>query len=139
MTKPNLRTRSQLGIPIGIAISPDGKYAYLSNLKNVAVVRISDNKVLQTFPVRNWGKVVISPEGEYLYNSYFAEEFGGGVTVIKTSNNTFVDGLIIPGGAGEIICAPSGKDIYVASPATDKVFVIKSVTSPRQESTSAIY
>ncbi len=81
----------------------------------------------------------ITPYGKYLYNSYFAEGFGGGVTVIKTSNNTFVDGLIIPGGAGEIICAPNGKDIYVASPATDKVFLIKSVTSPRQEWTSAMY
>ena len=102
-------------------------------------MRTLDNSLVAKDEIAVGPGAAITPDGKYLYNSYFAEEFGGGVTVIKTSNNTFVDGLIIPGGAGEIICAPSGKDIYVASPATDKVFVIKSVTSPRQESTSALY
>ena len=77
-------SESQLGIPIGIAISPDGKYAHAGN----CVIRTSDNSLVAKDEIGVGPGAAITSDGKYLYNSYFAEEFKS--KTLTTSSQTRV-------------------------------------------------
>ncbi len=101
---------SAKGTPIGIAITPDGKYAYVSNYdENVAVIRISDNKVLQTLPVRAGGTVAITQDGEYAYVAG-----NSNIWVIHTSDNTIQEKISVPEHPFDVAITPDGKYLYIS-------------------------
>lgn len=92
-------TIADVGInPVGVAVSPDGRYAYVANYTDgqvgtVAVIRTSDDQVMATLPagIGPWG-VAVGSQGEFIYvtNSQIPGPFT--VTVIRaTDQGPFAD------------------------------------------------
>jgi uncharacterized delta-60 repeat protein len=83
--------------PLGIAITPDRQYAYVSCADNVAnqsyvvAVQLSNNSIAATILINgvnaNIGQVVITPDGRFVY---VCQNQNGTVSAIQTSNNTLV-------------------------------------------------
>jgi len=113
--------------PRGIAITPDGAYAYVGEygLDDVVVIRIADNTVVTNIPVGDQPTgVAITPNGLHVYVANFSS---GSVTVIETASNT-----VVPGGEVSINSKPLGMAItpngayaYVANWADRKISVIE--------------
>ena len=104
------------GTPTGIAITPNGDYAYVANAGNatVSVISTSTNKVVKTIPVDVNGTptgIAITPNGDYAYVTNFGS---GTVSVINTSTNKVET---IPIGFDsfpyEIAITPNGNYAYV--------------------------
>ena len=56
--------------PIGVAITPDGKHAYVTNFtsNNVSVIDTATNTVVATVPVgNNPVGVAVTPDGKHAY------------------------------------------------------------------------
>jgi len=73
--------------PFGVAITPDGTRAYVTNdsSNTVSVVDISNNSVFATIPVGGSPiGVAITPDGT---RAYVANDTSNDVSVIDTSNN----------------------------------------------------
>src|SRR5262249_33737345 len=73
--------------PIGVAITPDGTHAYVTNFTGtVSVIATATNTVVATVPVgNNPSGVAITPDGTH---AYVANSFSGTVSVIDTATNT---------------------------------------------------
>jgi len=71
--------------PTGIAISPDGRWAYVANgrANQVSVLDMQDRKVVASIPVgeRPWG-VALTPDGATLY---VASGRSNAITVVSTA------------------------------------------------------
>ena len=80
------------GSPYAVAITPDGKYAYVPNGENVSVIDTATNKVTATVTAQNWAPyaVAITPDGKYAYvtNVVSSEVPNGVVSVIDLASNT---------------------------------------------------
>jgi YVTN family beta-propeller protein len=84
--------------PYDIAITPDGKYAYLTIAESdeVSVIDTSTNAVVETISVGNWPRgIAITPDGRY---AYVTNSMSNTVSMIDTSTNAVV-GSPIPVGA----------------------------------------
>ncbi|PEQ46184.1 YncE family protein, partial [Bacillus cereus] len=54
--------------PTGVAITPDGNFAYVTNLGDVSVIDTSTNTVIATVPVGSSPFcVAITPDGNFAY------------------------------------------------------------------------
>jgi YVTN family beta-propeller protein len=56
--------------PIGVAVAPDGKHAYVANANSntVSVIRTATNTVVATVPVGNApDAVAVTPDGKHAY------------------------------------------------------------------------
>jgi YVTN family beta-propeller protein len=80
--------------PYGIAITPDGNYAYVVNSTfagtsgTVSVIQISNNTVVATITVGNSPvAIAITPDGNYAYVTNTGDRT---VSVIRTSDNIVV-------------------------------------------------
>jgi YVTN family beta-propeller protein len=99
--------------PLGIAITPDGTRAYVTNegSASVSVIDTTTNTVVATIPVFP-GQVpigvAIAPDGT---RAYVANNFGG-VSVIDTATNTVVATVPFVGGLAVAI-TPDGTRAYV--------------------------
>jgi len=94
------------GIPVEIAITPDGKYAYVSVLdQGVSVIKIPENKLLHTIR-GGGGKIAITPDGKYAY--VIEDDY---ISVIRISDNTIVK-IIDCRSAYDIAITPDGKYAY---------------------------
>ena len=81
--------------PTGVAITPDGAVAYVTNYSSntVSVIQTSNNTVVHTVTVGNnrFG-VAMTPDGAVAYvTNYSFIGVAGTVSVIQISNNTVVD------------------------------------------------
>ncbi len=111
-------------IPNGVAITPDGAFAYVSNAgsSTVSVIRTADNTVVAIVAVPDSpGSVAITPDGAFAYltNSNL------GVTVIRISDNSVVTTVIIPGGPASVAVTPDGAFVYMTNFTADNVSVIR--------------
>jgi YVTN family beta-propeller protein len=104
--------QSQVGPPVYLAITPDGKTAYesIGNYGPIAVIDTATNTVADTIslPPGGGGELVITPDGKRLY-------LGSG-NVIDTATNAVVATIPIVGSAGtpgSLIISPDGKHLYV--------------------------
>ena len=85
--------------PIGVDITPDGKFVYVANAfgDSISVIRTSDNTVIDTI---NLGpgvapvNVGVTPDGRKVFT---VNEDGKSVFVIRTSDNTVIDAVRLPG------------------------------------------
>ena len=74
----------------GMAITPDGAFAYVANFNSgdVSVIETASNTVVATVPVGGWPVgVAITPDGAFVY---VTNEESGNVSVIETATNTEV-------------------------------------------------
>lgn len=93
----------------GVAVTPDGKYVYLSNQgsNSVAVVDTASNTVVNTVLVgTSPSGVAVTPDGKHVY---VANQGSNSVSVIKTASNTVVTTVPVAGpSAISIIPPPQG-------------------------------
>jgi YVTN family beta-propeller protein len=116
--------------PFAIAITPDGKTAYVANFGpivgpgNVSVINTADNKV-SPIPIAvgsHPSDIAITPEGKTAYVANFGSS---NVSAIDTADNS-VDPTPIPVGTQpeHIAITPDGKTAYVANIGSENVSVI---------------
>jgi YVTN family beta-propeller protein len=109
-------------IPVGqfpqnITFTPDGKTAYVANLKSnsVTAIRTLDNKVVGDIPIGAPAKkIAITPDGKTAY----VTSQGGLVSVIDTVNNLVISRFSTQGYGGErygsgLVVSPDGKKVYI--------------------------
>jgi YVTN family beta-propeller protein len=82
--------------PGGVAVTPDGKYVYVTNgINGVAVIDTASNTVVQTVLVgTNPGAVAVTPDGKHVY---VANQGSDSVSVIDTANLTVVATVSVTG------------------------------------------
>jgi YVTN family beta-propeller protein len=113
--------------PDGIAITPDGKTAYVSNSSSGSVTPIATATNTAGTPIpAGSGRLAITPDGKTLY---VLNVGGDTVTPIATATNTA--GTPIPVGSepDAIAFTPDGKTAYVASFYSDTVTPIATATN----------
>jgi YVTN family beta-propeller protein len=101
------------GNPIGIAVTPDGKHAYVANQvsNNVSVIATATNTVMATVPV-GFGPtgIAVTPDGKRAYVTASADT----VSVIDTTTNTVVATIVVGFfNSINIAITPDGKHAYV--------------------------
>ena len=137
LVQANVVTGTIVGfnVPEGIAIAPDGQYAYVSNWDNntISVVNLATNTISNTitgFLNAPWG-IAFTPDGQYAYVTEYA---GGEIRIVDTSTNTLLPlssfssvGLGI--GPQGISIAPDGQYAYVADFRTaNSVYVVEKIS-----------
>ena len=125
-------------LPVGVAVSPDGRYAYVSN-NNSSTISVIDTVSRTVVPVNVAAPpigIAVTPDGKYVYvtspgpimnNNGFT---GNTVSVINAATNTPV-GLPIEVGTGPIGIAitPNGKFAYVGNNRSGTISVIDTATN----------
>jgi YVTN family beta-propeller protein len=116
--------------PTAIAITPDGKFAYVASQLGgtISVIDTATDAVSATIPLPNGEAIAhlaISPDGQRVYATVLA---GTSIIVIDTSSNTVLDPAIDVGfNPAGIAISPDGNQIYVTnSSASGGVAVIDS-------------
>ena len=118
--------------PFGVAISPDGAYAYVANSYSgtVSVISTATNTVTKTVNVGGYPSgVAVTPNGQYVYVTN-AGAGGDFVAVISTATNTVTTTVNI-GAAGSACVAitPDGAYAYVTNENSGTVSVISTTTN----------
>ena len=115
--------------PRGIAITPDGAYAYVGeySLDDVVVIDIANNTVVATIPVGDQPTgVAITPDGFHVYVCNFASS---NVSVISTAINEVVATVSVNLKPLGLAITPDGAYAYVANWAGGMVSVIETDTN----------
>src|SRR5437899_6572939 len=110
--------------PAGVAITPNGAFAYVANFNsnNVSVIDTATNTVTATVTVgTNPLGVAITPNGAFAYVTNFAS---GTVSVISTTTNTVVATVAMASPAWGVAITPNGAFAYVTNPGSNNVSVI---------------
>jgi YVTN family beta-propeller protein len=107
--------------PIGVAITPDGAFAYVANLfgvdlvepHDVSVIDTATNTVIATVEVGDLPSgVAITPDGRF---AYVTNSGSDNVSVIDTATNTVTATVPLGGTARGIAITPDGAFAYVSS------------------------
>ena len=117
--------------PPGVAFSPTGSYAYITNYgsSNVMIVNTSTSNVVSaiTLGFSSPIGVAFAPSGAYAYVVNYGTN---NVVIINTATNT-VSGSITAGISGPygVAFAPSGAYAYVANYGVSNVVIVSTLTS----------
>jgi YVTN family beta-propeller protein len=114
--------------PFLIAITPNGAFAYVTNILSgtVAVVDTATNTVTATIPVGVSPRAIdITPNGAFAYVANFES---GTVSVIDTATNTVIATVSVPSASG-VAVRPDGAFTYVTSFQSSTVAVIDTTTN----------
>lgn len=117
-------------IPRFIAITPDGRFAYVTNYANIlSVIDTSINALVDTIilPVGNFSEDIrITPNGNF---AYFANSGLDNVSVLNTATNTIVANVPVGNSPYGIAITPNGSFVYVTNTGSDNVSVINTNTN----------
>ena len=127
-------------IPVGhypneVALSPDGKHAYVVNDRDgtVSVIDTATNTVsssIAMFPGYAPFGVAVSPNGKYVYVTANTDVQGGDkVSVIDTATNTIVASIAVGIDPRGVAVSPDGKYAYVANLGDGTITVIDTATN----------
>jgi YVTN family beta-propeller protein len=121
--------------PLGVAVSPDGKHAYVANTNigsgtgtgTVSVIDTTTITVAATVTVGS-GPVPVSfaPDGKHVY---VANELSSNVSVIDTTTNTVEATITVGASPSAVAFAPDGKHVYVPNINSNTVSVIDTTTN----------
>ena len=110
--------------PIGVAITPNGQYAYVANRgsNSVSVISTSNDSAFKVIPVGTYPKgVAITANGLY---AYVANSGSTTVSVISTSSNSVVATITVGTNPYGVAITPNGQYVYVANINSNSVSVI---------------
>ena len=115
--------------PEGVAVSPDGSRAYVTNINygglgTVSVIDTAINKVSATVPVGYKYSplgVAVTPDGT---KAYVADRDINYVSVIDTGTKTITATVNVGKEPWEIAVSPDGKKVYVANHLSNTISVI---------------
>ena len=116
----------------GVAVTPDGKHAYVANQLSgsVSVIDTVTNTVVATIPlVANTDSpmgVAITPDVKY---AYVTKGNPNTVSVIATATNLVVATIPVGNGSAKIAVTPDGKYAYVTIPGDNTVLVIATASN----------
>jgi len=102
-----------------LAVTPDGKYVYVPQLDNVAVVSTATNTVMTNIDLKGAYQVAVTPNGKYAYvtgsvtGSVFPHVTTYFVAVIDTASNKVTATINLEGAATGIAITPDGEYVYV--------------------------
>ncbi len=129
----NIPVLSPGDITKDIALTPDGAFAYVTNLSDtVAVIDTCTNTVVDTISVGDFpAGIAITPDGDFAYvaNSGLATSPSGSISVIDTSTNTVVTTIPVGPDPIGIAITSDGNFAYVTIAKADKVSVIDTATN----------
>ena len=120
--------------PVGVAVAPDGKHAYVTNENsgNVSVIDAATNTVVATVAVgSNPFGVAVAPDGKRVYVAREIQVPPSGsnnVSVIDTATNTVV-AVAVAGQPFGVAVAPDGKRVYFTNLCSNNVSVIDTATN----------
>ena len=109
----------------GVAFSPDGTYAYVTQGGNSNVVvfgGVGGNITVGSGPLG----VAFNPAGT---RAYVANSFSNNVSVINTATRTVVASVLVGTGPIGVAVNPTGTRAYVANAGSDSVSVIDTATN----------
>ncbi len=117
--------------PMGVAITPNGKFAYVTNNggNTVSVINTTSNTVISSAISVGSGPIgiAITPNGKF---AYVVNNGGNNVSVINTTSNTVIGSPIpvrsMPYG---IAITPNGKFAYVVNGNNNTVSVINTTSN----------
>jgi YVTN family beta-propeller protein len=122
-------------IPVGadpdsVAISPDGRTAYVSNELDgtVSVIETATDRVIGA-PIAagsNPAEVALTPNGATLY---VTDELSNRVTVIDTASRAAIGSIKVGSFPNGIAVAPDGRSAFVSNAGADTVSVISTLTN----------
>ncbi|MGB9926845.1 MAG: PKD domain-containing protein [Methanosarcina sp.] len=120
--------------PLGIALSPDGTRAYITNSNykdrgTVSVIDTARNKVIATIDIGyKYGPcgIAVTPDGKKLF---VADRDINGVSVIDTATNTVTATISVGIGPLGVAASPDGKKVYVANRYSNDISVIDTDTN----------
>jgi YVTN family beta-propeller protein len=105
------------GIPFGVAITPDGKYAYVPSTAHLSVISTATNKVTATLDIRGSNVVAITPDGKYAYVLNAIQDPKNGnqnlVSVISIATNKVTATITLGGASAGLAITPNGEYAYV--------------------------
>jgi YVTN family beta-propeller protein len=110
--------------PFGVAVSPDGTKAYVTNLSsnNVSVINTADNTVDATITVGTTPEgVAVSPDGTKAYVANFNDD---NVSVINTTTNVIDATITVGTDPYGVAVSPDGTTAYVTNYGSNNVSVI---------------
>jgi YVTN family beta-propeller protein len=119
----------KVGRPLGIAITPDGKTAYVTNLLggSVTPIELATNKPGAEIKVgSNPRWVAIAPDGK---TAYVANSGGSSVTPIDVATNTHGAEIKVGSFPEGVAITPDGKTAYVANVQSESVTPIDLATN----------
>jgi serine/threonine-protein kinase len=111
-------------LPIEVALSPDGRRAYVTNYgsSSVSVIDTGSNTVSATIPVGVApGTVAVSPDGQ---RAYVGQGVPGSVSVINLASNTVAATIPVGGEGVGVAVSPDGRRAYTIGGRGDAVSVI---------------
>jgi YVTN family beta-propeller protein len=100
--------------PYRLALSPDGRRAYTTNLggPSLSVVDLASGSTLATLPVGvEPTGLAVSPDGTRVY---VANSQQGTLTVVDATRNVVASTVSLPREPREIVVAPNGRRVYVS-------------------------
>ncbi len=128
-----VKTISGFDYPFYMAITPNGRYAYVTSSRNntVAVIDTVTNTVVKTISgFHNPISIAITPNGRYAYVlNYKSNWFRYTVSVIDTATNTVVKTISGFDHSWDIAITPNGRYAYVTNSCGDTVSVIDTATN----------
>jgi YVTN family beta-propeller protein len=124
--KPALCGASAIDLsqPFDVAITPDGRYAYVTNGGNnaVSVINIATNTLASTVTVGVAPfAVAITPDGDY---AYVTNGGSASVSVISTTSNKVSATITVGIGPYGVAFSPDGRYAYVTNFGTSTVSVV---------------
>src|SRR5712664_228295 len=114
--------------PAGVAITPNGAFAYVANYNSnsVSVIDTVTNSVTATVTVGTgpWG-IAITPNGALAYVTNYTS---ASASVISTATNTVLATVALGSPAWGVAITPNGAYAYATTPGTNHVSVINTAT-----------
>jgi YVTN family beta-propeller protein len=115
--------------PIRIAMTPDGRKAYVSNAPDgtLSVIDTANRVVTKTISVgRDAQELAVTPDGGRVF---VVHKTSGDITVVETSTDTVIFDVAIGGsGSRDVAVSPDGRFAYVANATASMVNVIDTST-----------
>jgi len=139
-TSSNTATTTTAGVgntPQRVAFTPDGAWAYVTNINDgtVSVIDAMRNIVTATIAIppgasagQGPGGIVAGRDGAFVYVVNLSYT-SGTVSVIETDNNTVTDTIPVGRWAVGAAISPDGSTVYVTNLADDTVSVIDTFTN----------
>jgi YVTN family beta-propeller protein len=115
--------------PFGVAIPPNGAYAYVTNDggTTVSVISTATNTVTATIPVGSEpAGVAVAPNGAH---AYVANHADNSVSVIDTATNTVTSTVPVGIGPSGVAVTPNSEFVYVTNWGSGSVSVISTATN----------
>lgn len=111
-----------------VAISPDGKYAYLSVMpSSVSVIDITTRKKIASVKVgAGPDSVAFSPDSKYAYITNSEDDT---VSVIKTSTHQTVATIAVGELPDHIVVSPDGRKVFLTNNFSENISVIDTATN----------